>query len=50
MELGGKSPNIVMNDADMEKVVPHCNNAAFFNSGQCCIAGSRTFVQSGVYD
>src|SRR6202042_1854094 len=44
LELGGKSPNIVMADADLETTIPGAASAIFFNHGQCCCAGSRLFV------
>uniref|UniRef100_A0A673TFV4 aldehyde dehydrogenase (NAD(+)) n=1 Tax=Suricata suricatta TaxID=37032 RepID=A0A673TFV4_SURSU len=47
--LGGKSPNIIMSDADMNWAVEQAHFALFFNQGQCCCAGSRTFVQEDVY-
>ncbi|KAE8632663.1 hypothetical protein XENTR_v10001617 [Xenopus tropicalis] len=50
LELGGKSPCIVMADADLEQAVEQCHEALFFNMGQCCAAGSRTFVEENVYD
>jgi phenylacetaldehyde dehydrogenase len=50
LELGGKSPNIVLDDADMELAIPGAANAIFFNHGQCCCAGSRLFVQQKSYD
>lgn len=50
LELGGKSPNIVFADADMEEAVEGCHFALFFNQGQCCCAGSRLFVESKCYD
>ncbi|ELK14346.1 Aldehyde dehydrogenase, mitochondrial, partial [Pteropus alecto] len=49
LELGGKSPNIIMSDADMDWAVEQAHFALFFNQGQCCTAGSRTFVQEDVY-
>ncbi|KAJ1093039.1 hypothetical protein NDU88_006148 [Pleurodeles waltl] len=49
LELGGKSPNIIMSDADMELAVEQSHFALFFNQGQCCCAGSRTFVQEDIY-
>ncbi|KAJ6656709.1 hypothetical protein lerEdw1_003596 [Lerista edwardsae] len=49
LELGGKSPNIIMSDADMEWAVEQAHSALFFNQGQCCCAGSRTFVQEDIY-
>lgn len=50
LELGGKSPNIIMDDADIDLAVAQANFALFFNQGQCCIAGSRTFVHEKIYD
>ena len=50
LELGGKSPNIVFDDADMEQAVPGAAMAAFGNSGQVCLAGTRLFVQRGIYE
>jgi len=50
LELGGKSPNIVFNDANIEDAISWVNFGIFFNHGQCCCAGSRIYVQSGVYD
>lgn len=50
LELGGKSPNIVFPDADMDLAIPGAANAIFFNHGQCCCAGSRLYVHRSVYD
>ncbi|KAH9960726.1 aldehyde dehydrogenase [Lactifluus volemus] len=50
LELGGKSPNIVFNDADLEQAVNWASHGIYWNHGQCCCAGSRIFVQSGAYD
>ena len=50
LELGGKSPNIILDDADLDIAIPGAANAIFFNHGQCCCAGSRLFVQEKVYD
>jgi len=50
LELGGKSPLIVMDDADLEHAVNTAHFALFFNQGQCCCAGSRLMVQAGIYD
>jgi phenylacetaldehyde dehydrogenase len=50
LELGGKSPNIVLDDADLSLAIPGASNAIFFNHGQCCCAGSRLFVQEKSYD
>ncbi len=50
LELGGKSPNIVFDDADIDNTISWVNFGIFFNSGQCCCAGSRIYVQEGIYD
>jgi aldehyde dehydrogenase (NAD+) len=50
LELGGKSPNIVFNDANIDDAISWVNFGIFFNHGQCCCAGSRIYVQSGIYD
>lgn len=50
MELGGKSPNIVFNDADVEATVKHLVTGIFYNTGEVCCAGSRIYIQEGVYD
>lgn len=50
LELGGKSPNIVFADADMDETIEGAHNALFFNQGQCCVAGSRLFVEEKCYD
>jgi aldehyde dehydrogenase (NAD+) len=50
LELGGKSPNIVFADADIDAAVEGAYFGLFFNQGQCCCAGSRLFVQDAVYD
>lgn len=44
LELGGKSPNIILDDADFSKAIPLAINAAFMNSGQACIAGTRLLI------
>jgi phenylacetaldehyde dehydrogenase len=49
LELGGKSPNIVFDDAS-DDAIAGAANAIFFNHGQCCVAGSRLFVQEGRFD
>jgi aldehyde dehydrogenase (NAD+) len=48
VELGGKSPNIVFADADLDKAVPAAAMAVFANAGQICSAGTRLFVQSSI--
>ncbi len=50
LELGGKSPNIIFDDADMDLAIPGAANAIFFNHGQCCCAGSRLYIHEKVYD
>lgn len=50
LELGGKSPAIVFDDADLEATIPQVAMAIFANTGQVCFAGSRLFVQRGIYD
>jgi aldehyde dehydrogenase (NAD+) len=50
LELGGKSPDIVFADADLDAAVPGTAMAVFNNAGQICHAGSRLFVQAGVYE
>eukprot|EP00117_Sycon_ciliatum_P012519 scpid71559/ scgid13556/ Aldehyde dehydrogenase, mitochondrial; ALDH class 2; ALDH-E2; ALDH1 len=50
LELGGKSPNIIFADADLDHAVETAHFALFFNQGQCCCAGSRTFVEESIYD
>ena len=49
LELGGKSPNIVFDDAE-DNAVEGAANAIFFNHGQCCVAGSRLFIHESRYD
>ncbi|KAJ6793574.1 aldehyde dehydrogenase family 2 member B7, mitochondrial-like [Iris pallida] len=50
LELGGKSPMIILDDADVDQAVELAHSAVFFNQGQCCCSGSRTFVHERVYD
>ena len=50
LELGGKSPNIVFEDADIDNAISWVNFGIFFNHGQCCCAGSRIYVQESIYD
>jgi aldehyde dehydrogenase (NAD+) len=49
LELGGKSPNIVLADADLDAAVEGAYFGLFFNQGQCCCAGSRLFVEEKVH-
>ena len=50
LELGGKSPNVVFDDADLQSTIPGAANAIFFNHGQCCCAGSRLYVEQAIFD
>ncbi|XP_006628784.1 retinal dehydrogenase 2 [Lepisosteus oculatus] len=50
LELGGKSPNIIFADADLDYAVEQAHQGVFFNQGQCCTAGSRVFVEEPVYE
>jgi phenylacetaldehyde dehydrogenase len=50
VELGGKSPNIVFADADLPKAIAGAVQAAFFNAGQVCYAGTRLYVEASVYE
>ncbi|KAG5417106.1 ALD5 [Candida metapsilosis] len=50
LELGGKSPNIVFDDADIDNTIRNIVAGIFYNSGEVCCAGSRVLIQSGVYD
>lgn len=49
-ELGGKSPNILFDDADLDSAAEGAHFGLFFNQGQCCCAGSRVYVQEGIYN
>jgi aldehyde dehydrogenase (NAD+) len=49
-ELGGKSPNVILADADLDAAAKGTNFGLFFNQGQCCCAGSRVFVEESVHD
>src|SRR5882672_9089957 len=50
LELGGKSPNIVFADADIEAAVRGASNGIFYNKGEVCTAGSRLFLEEGLHD
>ncbi len=50
LELGGKSPNIILPDADLSKAIPGALNGVMFNQGQVCCAGSRIFIQKKQFD
>ncbi len=49
-ELGGKSPNVVFADADLNAAVEGAFHAIYFHGGQCCTAGSRLFVENKIHD
>jgi phenylacetaldehyde dehydrogenase len=50
LELGGKSPVLIYDDAELEKAIPAAAMGIFIHSGQACVAGSRVFAQRGVYE
>ncbi len=50
IELGGKSPAILLADADLDLAIPGAANAIFFNSGQVCVAGSRLYAHHKIFD
>jgi len=50
LELGGKSPNVVYKDADLDIAIPGAADAVFFNHGQACCAGTRLFVEKQIFD
>ncbi len=50
LELGGKNPTIVFDDADLDDALPTIVRSAFSNQGEICLCGSRIFVQSNIYD
>lgn len=50
LELGGKSPTIVFDDADLKAAISGAANAIFFNGGQVCVAGSRLYVQRSIFE
>jgi betaine-aldehyde dehydrogenase len=50
LELGGKNPNIIFDDADLDLAVDYALNGVFFHAGQICSAGARVMVQEGVHD
>ena len=50
LELGGKNPNIVFADADLDAAVDYALNAAYFHAGQVCSAGSRLMIEDSIYD
>src|SRR5580692_7043502 len=50
LELGGKSPNIILDDADLRKAIPDAFVIGFMNSGQACVAGTRLLVPKSRHD
>jgi len=50
LELGGKSPNVIFADVDLDYAIVGAASAIFFNHGQCCCAGSRLFIESSIFD
>ena len=50
LELGGKSPNVVLGDVDVKAAIAGSASAIFFNHGQCCCAGSRLYVEDQIFD
>ena len=50
LELGGKNPNIIFNDCDLDDAIKTSLNSSFANQGQICLCGSRIYVQRGVYE
>ncbi|MEO0574833.1 MAG: aldehyde dehydrogenase family protein [Pseudomonadota bacterium] len=50
LELGGKSPVVIMPDADLDSAIPGAANAIFFNAGQVCVAGSRVYAHRSVFE
>lgn len=50
LELGGKSPVVILDDADLDLAIPGAANAIFFNAGQVCVAGTRVYAQRKVFD
>ncbi len=50
LELGGKSPVIILPDADLDAAIPGAANAIYFNGGQVCVAGSRLYVHDNIFD
>ena len=49
-ELGGKSPNVIFADADLDAAIDGTHFGLYFNQGQCCCAGSRVFVEESIHD
>ena len=50
LELGGKNPNVIFADADLEQAIPTSISSSFANQGEICLCGSRIFVEQAIYD
>ncbi len=50
LELGGKNPNVIFGDADLEQAIPISIQSSFANQGEICLCGSRIFVESSIHD
>ena len=50
LELGGKNPNIIFDDCDLDEAIKTSLNSSFANQGQICLCGSRIYVQRGIYE
>jgi len=50
LELGGKSPQLLFADADLDRAITGIANSVYLNSGQVCVAGSRVYIERGIYD
>ena len=50
LELGGKNPNIIFADAEMDKAIKTTVNSSFMNQGEICLCGSRVFVERSAYE
>src|SRR5258706_8536420 len=50
LELGGKSPNVVFGDVDLDSAIAGSSGAIFFNHGQCCCPGSRLYIEHDIFD
>src|SRR5207244_12748877 len=49
LELGGKSPNVILKDADLDAAIPAAASAVFFNQGEVCCAGTRLFADASIF-
>jgi aminomuconate-semialdehyde/2-hydroxymuconate-6-semialdehyde dehydrogenase len=50
LEMGGKNPTVIFSDADLSKAIPEAVRAAFSNTGQICLCGSRLLIERSIYD